>query len=134
MAYQDVRRNLGAPGCDGQTLTDFGRQRDHNLYRIWSRLYSGSYFPPPVREKSIPKDNGKERTLGISTVSDRVAQGAVKRYVEAAIGPIFHPDSYGYRPGRSPHDALRQCSIWYRRNNWVLEVEISAFFDHVGTT
>lgn len=132
MAYQDVRRNRGAPGCDGQTLTDFDRQRDHNLYRIWNRLCSGSYFPPPVREKRIPKDNGKERILGIPTVSDRVAQGAVKRYVEAVIDPIFHPDSYGYRPGRSAHDALRQCSIRCRRKNWVLEVDISAFFDHVG--
>lgn len=132
MAYQDVRRNRGAPGCDGQTLTDFDRQRDHNLYRIWNRLCSGSYFPPPVREKRIPKDNGKERILDIPTVSDRVAQGAVKRYVEAVIDPIFHPDSYGYRPGRSAHDALRQCSIRCRRKNWVLEVDISAFFDHVG--
>ena len=132
MAYQDVRRNRGAPGCDGQTLTDFGRQRDQNLYRIWNRLCSGSYFPPSVREKRIPKDNGKERILGIPTVSDRVAQGAVKRYVEAVIDPIFHADSYGYRPGRSAHDALRLCSIRCRRKNWVLEVDISAFFDHVG--
>lgn len=132
LAYQDVRRNRGAPGCDGQTLTEFDQRRDQNLYRIWNRLCSGTYFPPPVREKRIPKDNGKERVLGIPTVSDRIAQGAVKRYVEAIIDPIFHADSYGYRPGRSAHDALRQCSIRCRRKNWVLEVDISAFFDHVG--
>jgi len=99
MAYQDVRRNRGAPGCDGQTLTDFDRQRYHNLYRIWNRLCSGSYFPPPVREKRIPKDNGKERILGIPTVSDRVAQGAVKRYVEAVIDP-----SILTRMGTGPED------------------------------
>lgn len=95
MAYQDVRRNRGVPGCDGQTLADFDRQRDHNLYRIWNRLCSGSHFPPPVREKRIPKDNGKERILGIPTDSDRVAQGAVKRYVEAVIDPISMPTRMG---------------------------------------
>lgn len=130
-SYKDVRRNGGAPGCDGQTLAIFDQQRDRNLYRIWNRLCSGSYFPPPVREKRIPKDNGKERILGIPTVSDRIAQGAVKRFMEAILDPIFHPDSYGYRPGRSAHDALSQCATRCRRLNWVLEVDISAFFDHV---
>lgn len=130
-SYHDVRRNRGAPGCDGQTLADFDQQRDRNLYKIWNRLCSGSYFPPPVREKRIPKDNGKERVLGIPTVSDRIAQGAVKRYVEAALDPMFHADSYGYRPGKSAHDALRQCALRCRRYNWVLEVDIRAFFDHV---
>lgn len=130
-SYQDVRRNRGAPGCDGQTIADFDRKRDRNLYKTWNRLCSGSYLPPPVREKRIPKDNGKERILGIPTVSDRIAQGAVKRYVEATLDPIFHVDSYGYRPGKSAHDALRQCAIRCRQYNWVLEVDISAFFDHV---
>lgn len=130
-AYHEVRSNRGAPGCDGQTLADFDRQRDHNLYRIWNRLSSGSYFPPPVREKRIPKDNGKERVLGIPTISDRIAQGAVKRFVEARLDPIFHDDSYGYRPGRSAHDALRQCATRCWRYSWVLEVDISAFFDNV---
>lgn len=130
-SYHDVRRNRGAPGCDGQTLAKFDQQRDRNLYKIWNRLCSGSYFPPPVREKRIPKDNGKERVLGIPTVSDRIAQGAVKRYVEAVLDPIFHADSYGYRPGKSAHDALRQCALQCRQYNWVLEVDISAFFDHV---
>lgn len=130
-AYKDVRKNRGAPGCDGQTLVEFDQQRDRNLYKIWNRLCSGSYFPPPVREKRIPKDNGKERILGIPTVSDRIAQGAVKRYVEAVIDPIFHVDSYGYRPAKSAHDALRQCASRCWQYNWVLEIDISAFFDHV---
>ena len=130
-AYHDVRKNRGAPGCDGQTLTEFDQQRDRNLYKIWNRLCSGTYFPPPVREKRIPKDNGKERVLGIPTVSDRIAQGAVKRFVEAKLDPIFHDDSYGYRPGRSAHDALRQCATRCWQYSWVLEVDIRAFFDHV---
>lgn len=130
-AYKDVRKNRGAPGCDGQSIADFDRQRDRNLYKIWNRLCSGSYFPPPVREKRIPKDNGKDRVLGIPTVSDRIAQGAVKRFAEARLDPIFHDDSYGYRPGRSAHDALRQCAQRCWRYSWVLEVDISAFFDNV---
>ena len=130
-AYHDVRKNRGAPGCDGQTLADFDQQRDRNLYKIWNRLCSGSYFPPPVREKRIPKDNGKERVLGIPTVADRIAQGAVKRFAEAKLDPIFHDDSYGYRPGKSAHDALRQCATRCWQYSWVLEVDISAFFDHV---
>lgn len=130
-SYHDVRKNRGAPGIDGQTLTDFDRQRDRNLYKIWNRLCSGTYFPPPVREKRIPKDNGKERVLGIPTVSDRIAQGAVKRFVEARLDPVFHDDSYGYRPGKSAHDALRQCATRCWRYSWVLEVDISAFFDCV---
>lgn len=130
-AYQDVRKNRGAPGCDGQTIANFDQQRDQNLYKIWNRLSSGSYFPPPVREKRIPKDNGKERVLGIPTVSDRIAQGAVKRYLEGVVDPVFHVDSYGYRPGKSAHDALRQCEARCRWRGWALEVDISAFFDHV---
>lgn len=130
-AYQDVRHNRGAPGCDGQTLAGFDLQRDRNLYKIWNRLCSGTYFPPPVLEKRIPKEGGKERILGIPTVADRVAQGAIKRYMEARIDPIFHADSYGYRPGRSAHDAIRQCATRCRNKPWVLEVDIRAFFDHV---
>ena len=105
-SYLGVRKNRGAPGCDGQTLADFDQQRDQNLYKIWNRLSSGSYLPPPVREKRIPKDNGKERVLGIPTVADRIAQGAVKRFMEAKLDPIFHDDSYGYRPGKSAHQAI----------------------------
>ncbi len=130
-SYQDVRRNKGAPGCDGQTIKQFDEKRDRNLYKIWNRLSSGSYFPPPVRKKRIPKADGSERTLGIPAVSDRVAQGAVKGFLEEQLEPVFHPDSYGYRPGRSAHDALKQCEKRCRTRSWVLEVDIKAFFDHV---
>lgn len=130
-SYKDVQRNRGAPGSDGQTLTMFNQHRDRNLYKIWNRLCSGTYFPPPVLEKRIPKDNGKERILGIPTVADRIAQGAIKRFMEAKLDPLFHVDSYGYRPGKSAHDALQQCATRCQRYSWILEVDISAFFDHV---
>lgn len=130
-SYQEVKRNRGAPGVDGQTLKDFDNNRNRNLYKIWNRLSSGSYFPPPVREKRIPKDNGKERMLGIPTVSDRIAQGAVKRFMEERLDPLFHSDSYGYRPNKSAHQALQQCMERCWRYSWVLEVDISAFFDTV---
>jgi RNA-directed DNA polymerase len=130
-SYQMVRRNKGAPGVDGQTLTQFDEHRDQNLYTIWNRLSSGSYFPPPVREKGIPKDDGTERILGIPTVSDRIAQGAVKLYMEERLDPIFHPDSFGYRPGKSAHQALQRCEERCRQRSWALEIDISKFFDNV---
>lgn len=130
-SYKDVKRNRGAPGVDGQTLANFDENRDKNLYRIWNRICSGSYFPPPVREKRIPKDNGKERILGIPTVADRIAQGAVKRYMEERLDKLFHKDSYGYRPNKSAHQALQTCMERCRRFSWVLEVDLSVFFDTV---
>lgn len=130
-SYQAVRKNRGVAGCDGQTIQEFARNRDANLYKIWNRLCSGSYFPPPVREKRIPKADGRERVLGIPTVADRVAQGAVKLFVEEKLEPIFHPDSYGYRPHKSAHQALKRCEERCRRYRWVLEIDISGFFDNV---
>jgi len=130
-SYQMVRQNKGAPGCDGQTISQFDANRDRNLYKIWNRLCSGSYFPPPVREKRIPKEDGSERMLGIPTVSDRIAQGAVKLFVEKHLDPIFHPDSYGYRPGRSAHQALQRCAQRCWQRNWVVEIDLSKFFDNV---
>jgi RNA-directed DNA polymerase len=128
-SYLEVRKNRGAPGCDGQTLTQFDENRDKNLYKIWNRLSSGSDVPPPVREQRIPKEDGRERILGIPTVSDRIAQGVVKRYIEERLDPMFHQDSYGYRPGKSVHQALTTCAECCWRYSWVLEVDISAFFD-----
>lgn len=130
-SYKQVRANKGAAGCDGQTLEEFDRNRDDNLYRIWNRMSSGSYFPPPVREKRIPKGDGKERVLGIPTVADRVAQGAVKIYVEKLLDPEFDEDSYGYRPAKSAHDALERCKRRCWAHSWVLEVDIKSFFDCV---
>lgn len=131
-SYLAVKRNRGAAGIDGQTIADFDANRDKNLYKIWNRLSSGSYLPPPVRAKRIPKGDGKERVLGIPTVSDRIAQGAVKRHVESYLEPIFHVDSYGYRPGKSAHQALARCASRCQRSNWVLEIDIKAFFDQVS--
>jgi RNA-directed DNA polymerase len=130
-SYQEVRRNKGAPGIDRQTIRQFDENRDKNLYKIWNRLSSGSYFPPPVSEKRIPKADGSERTLGIPTVSDRIAQGAIKIFVETKLEPIFHRNSYGYRPNKSAHQALECCKQRCWNHNWVLEVDIKAFFDNV---
>ena len=130
-SYKQVRANKGSAGCDGQTLEEFDRNRDGNLYKIWNRMSSGSYFPPPVLEKRIPKGDGKERVLGIPTVADRVAQGAVKIYVERLLEPEFDEDSYGYRPNKSAHDALERCKRRCWRHSWVLEVDIKSFFDCV---
>lgn len=131
-SYLSVRRNRGAPGVDEQTIKQFDEKRNTNLYKIWNRLSSGSYFPLPVREKRIPKEDGSDRVLGIPTVSDRIAQGAIKIYLEHLLEPKFHPDSYGYRPNRSAHDALRKCEKRCRFKGWVLEVDIKAFFDNVS--
>lgn len=130
-AYQEVRKNKGAAGCDGQTIKQFDENRNANLYKIWNRLSSGSYFPPPVLEKGVPKADGKERVLGIPTVSDRIAQGAVKLFVEEKLDPVFHTDSYGYRPNKSAHLALSRCEERCRRYSWVLEIDIKGFFDNV---
>lgn len=130
-SYQQVRKNKGAAGCDGQTIKEFDQNRDRNLYKIWNRLSSGSYFPPPVLEKKIPKSDGRERTLGIPTVADRIAQGAVKIYLERILEPKFHQDSYGYRPNKSAHDALETCKRRCWKHSWVLDLDIQAFFDCV---
>lgn len=130
-SYQSVKSNRGAPGYDGMTMTRFDENRKRNLYKIWNRMSSGSYFPPPVLEKRIPKADGTERSLGIPTVGDRIAQGVVKLYVESLLDPIFHPDSYGYRPEKSAHQALKKCAERCRKHSWVLEIDIRRFFDDV---
>ncbi len=108
-AYRRVKANKGAAGVDEQSLEDFERKLKDNLYKLWNRLSSGSYFPPPVRTVKIPKADGGERKLGIPTVSDRIAQMVVKSRLESAVDPLFHPDSYGYRPGKSALDAVGQA-------------------------
>ena len=106
-AYQRVKANKGAAGVDEQSIAEFEQDRDRNLYKIWNRMSSGTYFPPPVKAVEIPKAGGKGvRVLGVPTVADRIAQTVVRMYLEPKVEPIFHPDSYGYRPGKSALDAV----------------------------
>ena len=108
-AYKKVKANRGSSGVDEQDLEEFEQNRKGNLYKIWNRMSSGSYFPPPVKAVKIPKKSGGTRMLGIPTVSDRVAQMVVNLYLKPLIEPIFHQDSYGYRPDKSALDALGQA-------------------------
>jgi len=128
-AYLAVKANKGSAGIDRQTIEDFDIDLKGNLYKIWNRLSSGSYFPPPVRRVDIPKSNGELRPLGIPTVSDRIAQMVVKNSLEPLVEPHFHDDSYGYRPGKSALDAIGQARQRCWRDDWVLDMDIRGFFD-----
>ena len=130
-AYRRVKANKGAPGVDEQSIEEFEQDLSGNLYKLWNRLSSGSYFPPPVRAVEIPKKDGSSRLLGVPTVADRIAQVVVRAYLEPLVEPVFHDDSYGYRPGRSAHDALGVCRERCWRNDWVLDMDIRKFFDTV---
>jgi len=116
-AYQRVKANKGAAGVDDETIEDFERNVKDNLYKVWNRMSSGSYLPPPVRTVKIPKKNGGERKLGIPTVADRIAQQVAKARLEPEVEPLFHADSYGYRPGKSALDAVGQNSIRRKRKS-----------------
>jgi RNA-directed DNA polymerase len=131
-AFVRVKSNKGAAGVDEQSLGEFEANRDRNLYMIWNRLSSGSYFPPPVKAVEIPKAAGTGvRVLGIPTVADRIAQTVVRMYLEPKVEPIFHQDSYGYRPGKSALDAVGTCRQRCWRADWVIDLDIRAFFDTV---
>jgi RNA-directed DNA polymerase len=131
-AYQRVKANQGAAGVDEQSVEEFERDLQGNLYKLWNRLSSGSYFPPPVKAVEIPKPGGKGvRVLGVPTVADRIAQTVVRRYLEPGVEPSFHPDSYGYRPGRSALDAVAVCRERCWRTDWVIDLDVKAFFDSV---
>jgi RNA-directed DNA polymerase len=130
-AYKRVKANQGAAGVDGQSIQDFEVRLADNLYMLWNRLSSGSYMPPPVRRVDIPKASGGTRPLGIPTVADRIAQEVVRRYLEPILEPVFHADSYGYRPGRSAIDAIRTARQRCWRYDWVLDVDIKGFFDSI---
>lgn len=131
-AYERVKANKGAPGVDGCSIEDFEADLKNNLYKIWNRMSSGSYFPPAVRAVEIPKSHGGGmRILGVPTVADRIAQTVVARRLEAKVEPIFHSDSYGYRPGRSALDAVAACRQRCWKNNWVIDLDIQKFFDSV---
>jgi RNA-directed DNA polymerase len=131
-AWEKVKANKGAPGVDGCSIEDFEKDLRGNLYKIWNRMSSGSYFPPPVRAVEIPKAHGGGiRILGVPTVADRIAQTVVAARLEARVEPKFHPDSYGYRPGRSALDAVERCRERCWRKDWVVDLDIQKFFDSV---
>ena len=129
-AYHTVKANGGAAGVDGETLAAFERNLKGNLYTLWNRMSSGSYFPPPVRKVEIPKGDGGVRTLGVPTVADRTAQTVVKAYLEPVVEPHFHADSYGYRPRRSALQAVGMCQQRCWQQDWVIDLDIAAFLDH----
>ncbi|WP_321416574.1 group II intron reverse transcriptase/maturase [uncultured Desulfobacter sp.] len=129
-AYIRVKRNDGGAGVDAVSLEMFEEDLENNLYKIWNRMSSGSYFPPPARTVLIPKSGGT-RTLGIPTVADRIAQMTVKLYLEPELEPVFDEDSYGYRPGKSALDALNATRSRCWQFDWVLDLDIKGFFDNV---
>ena len=130
-AYQRVKANQGAPGVDGCSVEDFEADLGNNLYQVWNRMSSGSYFPPPVRAVEIPKSHGGVRILGVPTVADRIAQTVVAMELEKRVEPKFHPDSYGYRPKRSALDAVGACRRRCWEQDWVVDLDIQKFFDSV---
>jgi RNA-directed DNA polymerase len=132
LAYQQVRSNKGAGGVDGVSLEIFHSSYKDHLYRIWNRMSSGSYLPPPVKLKEIPKKGGGLRPLGIPTVADRIAQTVVRGLLEPGLEQIFHEDSYGYRPGKSAIKALSRARERCWNQSWVVDVDIKGYFDNIG--
>ena len=130
-AYKRVKANRGSAGIDGQIIEEFEENLKDNLYKIWNRMSSGCYFPPPVKLVEIPKKTGGKRGLGIPTVEDRVAQMVVKLYFEPKVEPIFHKDSYGYRPNKSALDAIGQARKRCWKYDYVIEFDIKGLFDNI---
>jgi RNA-directed DNA polymerase len=130
-AYRKVRINKGSAGVDEISLEKFDENLSGNLYKLWNRLASGSYFPIPVKEVIIPKSDGGQRKLGIPSIADRVAQEVVKACIEPRLEAVFLPNSYGYRPHKSAHQALENVRENVRKFSWVIDVDIKAFFDEV---
>lgn len=131
-AFEKVGSKKGAAGVDGVTVEQFAQDAKNNLYKLWNRMSSGSYFPAPVRMVEIPKDGGRgTRVLGVPTVQDRIAQTVAVAYLEPLVEPVFHPDSYGYRPGRSPLDAVAACRQRCAEYAWAIDLDIQGFFDNL---
>ena len=130
-AYLKVKSNKGGAGLDKQTMEDFDKNRNRNLYKIWNRMASGSYFPEAIKAVPIPKKSGGTRVLGIPTISDRIAQMVVKQILDDTLDPIFHTDSYGYRPSKSAHDALAVTRKRCWKYNWGIEFDIRSCFDNI---
>jgi group II intron reverse transcriptase/maturase len=131
-AYKKVRSNKGSAGIDNQTLADYELNLSRNLYKLWNRMSSGSYFPVAVKEVSIPKTDGKMRKLGIPTVSDRIAQEVIKSYLEPRLEKVFSEHSYGYRPLKSSHQAVAQVKKNVLKYSWAIDMDISGFFDNMS--
>ncbi len=131
-AYKKVRSNQGSAGIDQVSMEEFDANRSKYLYKLWNRMSSGSYYPPPVKEVEIPKRDGKVRKLGIPTISDRVGQMVVKEYLESRFEKIFSPCSYGYRPGKNAHQALGAVRKNCRTADWVIDLDIKGFFDNIN--
>ena len=130
-AWRLVKANRGGGGVDGESLAMFEKDLEDNLYKVWNRMSSGSYFPPPVKRVEIPKKDGRMRKLGVPTVADRVAQAVARQSLEPLVEPMFHQDSYGYRPGRSAVDAVAKARERCWRLNWVIDLDIKGFFDNL---
>lgn len=130
-AYKKVRANKGSAGVDSISMEEFDAERSKHLYKLWNRMASGCYFPPPVKEVEIPKKDGNIRKLGIPTISDRVGQMAVKMYIEPRLEKVFSPNSYGYRPNRSAHQALASVRSNCWKNDWAIDLDIKGFFDTI---
>lgn len=131
LAYKRVRANKGSAGIDSVTMEQFDVDLSKNLYKLWNRMASGSYFPPAVKEVEIPKKDGKVRKLGIPTISDRIGQMVVKMYLEPRLEHIFNPNSFGYRPNKSAHQALEQVRKNCWKMDWVIDLDIKGFFDNI---
>ena len=132
VAYKKVRANKGSAGVDAVSMEEFDANRVKHLYKLWNRMASGSYFPPPVKEVEIPKKDGKVRKLGIPTISDRVGQMVVKDYIEPRLEEMFSPNSYGYRPNKNAHQALESVRKNCWKTDWVIDLDIKGFFDNIS--
>jgi RNA-directed DNA polymerase len=130
-AYDTVKSNGGAGGVDGVSLPDYEANKVNLLYTLWNRMASGSYFPEAVRTVEIPKSDGSKRQLGIPTIGDRIAQQVVKSVLEPRMEAVFHPDSYGYRPHKSAHDAIGMCRLRCWETLYVIDLDIKGFFDNI---
>lgn len=130
-AYRKVAENKGAPGVDGVTIARFEEKLKNNLFKLWNRMSSGSYFPPPVKAVEIPKSGGGVRVLGVPTVADRIAQTVVAKHLEDRVEILFHSSSFGYRPKRSALDAVAACRKRCWKSDWVLDLDVQKFFDTV---
>jgi group II intron reverse transcriptase/maturase len=130
-AYQKVRSNKGSAGIDSISMEEFDANRSKYLYKLWNRMASGSYFPPPVKEVEIPKKDGSVRKLGVPTISDRVGQMVVKLLIEPRLEQVFSSNSYGYRPNRNAHQALANVRKNCWKQDWVIDLDIKGFFDNI---